>query len=215
MVIVVDNKTRIKEKAKELFIQLGMRRVSMDDIANAMGMSKKTLYQYYPDKETLVAETVELILEANRANCEACRKGAKNAIHEGFLATGHVSAMMKKMNPVLLFDMQKYYPLAYRRFSKFKEDFLYRFIHNSIEWGIKEGLFREDLDINLVSRLRLESINLPFQRHFYDAIKTDLATLQKEIFLLFLYGIATPKGAKMIDKYKTEKNQKSNTDDKN
>lgn len=58
MVMIVDNKARIREKAKELFTQLGMRRVSMDDIANSVGMSKKTLYQYYTYKETLVADTI-------------------------------------------------------------------------------------------------------------------------------------------------------------
>ncbi len=204
MAMIVDNKTRIREKAKELFMQLGMRRVSMDDIAAETGMSKKTLYQYYTDKETLVADTIEAMLESNHTNCEGCRERAKNAIHEGFLATAFVSEMMRRLNPVLLFDMQKYYPAAYRKFLKFKEDFLYKFIYHSIEWGIKDGLFRDDVDVALVSRLRIESINLPFQRNFYDAMKTDLGTLQKEIFILFLYGIATQKGTRMINKYRTE-----------
>lgn len=204
MAIMVDNKARIREQAKELFMQLGMRRVSMDDIASATGMSKKTLYQYYTDKETLVADTIEMVMESNNANCEYCRQKAKNAIHEGFLATASVSEMMRRLNPVLMFDMQKYYPAAYRKFLKFKEDFLYHFISYSIEWGIKDGLFREDINVPLVTRLRLESINLPFQRNFYDAAKTDLDTLQKEIFILFLYGIATPKGTRMINKYRTE-----------
>ncbi len=195
-------------------MQLGMRRVSMDDIAASTGMSKKTLYQYYTDKETLVADTIGMILETNHANCENCRQKSKNAIHEGFLATASVSEMMRRLNPVLLFDMQKYYPAAYRKFLKFKEDFLYKFIYNSIEWGVKDGLFREDVDVALVSRLRVESINLPFQRNFYDAMKTDLGTLQKEIFILFLYGIATPKGTRMINKYRTEQ-IKPLTDDTN
>ncbi|WP_346237818.1 TetR/AcrR family transcriptional regulator [Niabella insulamsoli] len=212
MAIIIDNKARIREKAKELFIQLGLRRVSMDDIANSVGMSKKTLYQYYTDKETLVAETIEMILKSNSINCETCREKAKNAIHEGFLATASVSDMMRHMNPVLLLDMQKYYPLAYKKFLQFKEDFLYNFLRHSLEWGVRDGLFRKDIDVNFVSRLRLESIHLPFQLSFYDAMKTDLGTLQEEIFILYLYGIATPKGTKMINKYRIEK-QKPFTDD--
>ncbi|MCH5596545.1 TetR/AcrR family transcriptional regulator [Niabella ginsengisoli] len=160
----------------------------------------------------MVADTIEMILENNSTNCENCRQKAKNAIHEGFLATASVSEMMRRMNPVLLFDMQKYYPVAYRKFLKFKGEFLYNFIRYSLEWGVKDGLFREDIDVNFVSRLRLESINLPFQRSFYDAMDTDLGTLQEEIFILFLYGIATPKGTRMINKYRTEK-QKPFTDD--
>ena len=214
METVDDNRLRIREKARELFFQLGMRRVSMDDIAHSMGMSKKTLYQYYSDKNTLVNEVIELVLEQNAVNCKSYRGVVKNAIEEGFKATEFVSEMMGRMNPVLLVDMQKYFPSAYRRFLKFKEDFLYNFIRQNIEWGIRDGLFRADVNAGLISRLRLESINLPFQPAFYEAMQTDLASLQSEIFVLFLYGIATPKGTRLINKYRNQK-QKPTTDDKN
>ncbi|MGC4233460.1 MAG: TetR/AcrR family transcriptional regulator [Niabella sp.] len=203
--MLIDNKTRIREKAKELFICFGMRSVSMDDIANAIGISKKTLYQHYADKETLVADTIEKILETNNAHCQASREKAQNAIQESFLATETVSELMKKTNPVLLFDMQKYYPAAYRKFLKFKQDFLYNFIRSNIEWGIKDGLYREDINVTLVSSLRIESISLPFQQDFFARVNIDLASLQEEIFILFLYGIATPKGIRLINKYKEQR----------
>jgi len=177
----------------------------MDDIANAIGISKKTLYQYYSDKETLVADTIELALKSSSADCEFSRQKARNAIHEGFLASDTVEEMMKSMNPVFLFDMQKYYPGAYRKFLKFKEEFLYNYIYQNIERGVREGLFRNDINISLVSRLRIESINMPFMQNIYSEIKTDPGTLQREILILFLHGIATPKGIRMINKYKTEK----------
>ncbi len=202
---IIDNKVRLRENAMILFMQYGIRSVSMDDIANSVGMSKKTLYQYYSNKEKLVADTIEMILKGNCTNCEYCRQVALNAIHECFLASSSVEEMMKRMNPALLFDMQKYYPAAYKRFLKFKEDYLYNFIRQNIEWGIGDGLFRSDVNVNLVSRLRIESIDLPFQQKFFEEIKTDLVTLQKEILILFLLGIATPKGIKMIHKYKLEK----------
>ncbi|GAB3415085.1 TetR/AcrR family transcriptional regulator [Niabella aquatica] len=205
MVMLIDNKTRIREKSRELFMQLGIRSVSMDDIANAIGMSKKTLYHYYTDKETLVADTIEMVLKISSSNCEYCRQKAHNAIHEGFLASDFVEEMMKSMNPALLFDMQKYYPAAYRKFLKFKEESLYNFICQNIEWGVRDGLFRDDINIHLVSRLRIEGINLPFQRKIYEEIKTDPGALQKEILILFLHAIATTKGTRMINKYKTEK----------
>lgn len=208
MAMLVDNKTRIREKARGLFMQLGMRRISMDDIANAVGMSKKTLYQYYPDKETLVADTIEMILKSSNASCENSRKYAENAIHETFLATDSVAETMKRMNPVLIFDMQKYYPAAYKKFEKFRKEYLYNFIRTSIETGIKEGLFREDVNLNLVSRFRIETISLPFQQEFFQDVHMDMVTLQQELFLFFLYGLATPKGVKLINKYK---NQRSKT----
>lgn len=189
-------------------MQYGIRRVSMDHIAHAIGVSKKTLYQYYPDKESLVIDIIELILKSNNAACAASREKAKNAIHEGFLATDAVAEMMKRMNPVILFDMEKYYPAAYKKFIKFKHDFLYNFIRDSIEWGIKDGLFRDDINVTLISRFRIESISLIFQQEFYTTVKIDLAALQEEIFLFFLYGMATPKGIKLINKYKNQRAKK-------
>lgn len=205
MVMIIDNKARIKEKARDLFLQLGMRRVSMDDIANAVGMSKKTLYQYYPDKETLVADTIEMILKANNAYCENSRKQAENAIHESFLATDAVAETMKRMNPVLIFDMQKYYPAAYKKFEIFRKEYLYNFIRSSIEAGIKQGLYKEDINLNFISRFRIETISLSFLQKFSQDINMDLATIQQELFLFFLYGLATPKGIKLINKYKNQR----------
>lgn len=185
-------------------MQFGIRRVSMDDLALALGISKKTLYLNYPDKENLVAEVIEAILAANTSNCKTSRSAAGNAIEEGFIASENLFGMLKRLNPVLLFDLQRYYPKAYKKFLVFKEEFLFDFFRTSIEWGIRDGLFRNDINVNLISRFRIESINISFQQNLVERLKLDLAAIQEEIFLLFLYGIATPKGLKLIDKYKTQ-----------
>ncbi len=177
----------------------------MSEIASSIGISKKTLYQHYADKEAIVSDTIELILQCNISNCEACKKNAKNAIHEGFLATQSVMQLLKNLNPVFLYDMKKYTPEAYKKFLQFKKQFLYTFIYTNIEWGISDGLFREDIDINLLVLLRIESIDLPFQKDFNDATKITPDKLQTEVFLLFLYGIATPKGVNLINHYKKQK----------
>ena len=197
-------KDRIREKAKELFMQLGVRSVSMDDIASSIGISKKTLYQHYKDKESVVSDAIELVLQISKTNCEKCKKSAENAIHEGFLATQSVTELLKNLNPVLLYDTKKYTPKAYKKFEQFKEQFLYSVLYENIEWGIRDGLFRNDININLVTRLRIETIDLPFQKHFSEQIKTNSGTLQNELLLLFLYSIATPQGAQIINDYKTK-----------
>lgn len=204
----LNNKIRISEKAKELFIQYGIRSVSMSDIANAIGMSKKTLYQYYTDKESLVADTMELILKWNIDNCEKSKEIAENAIHESFLASRVIVELMKKANPGLLFDMQKYYPSAFKRFEKFKQEYLYNIIKENIEWGIKDGVYREDINIALISNFRIETTSLTFQQDFYNRVHTELADIHQEITLLILYGIATTKGIKLINKYKEQKAKK-------
>src|ERR1700751_826988 len=92
-------KERILEKAHELFMRYGVRSVSMDDIAAQLGMSKKTVYQYYTDKEELVDAVLSAVLEKNRAECFRDRENAENAVHEIFQAFDMVQEMFSNMNP--------------------------------------------------------------------------------------------------------------------
>ncbi|HOZ85151.1 MAG TPA: TetR/AcrR family transcriptional regulator [Niabella sp.] len=200
-----DIKTRIREKAKELFMHYGIQRVSMSDIANANGISKKTLYQQYPDKENLVVEAIDVIIQGSNYSCECSRQNADNAIHESFLAVDDVTELLKKLNPVLLIDMQRYYPSAYKRFMDYKQQFLYNYIKSNLEWGIQDGLYRADINVKMISLFRIETIGIPFQKEFLDKAKLDLATVQKELFLFFLHGLATPKGIKHINKYNNQR----------
>ena len=113
----MDTGTRIQQKAHGLFMQYGLRSVSMDDIAGHLGISKKTIYQYYADKDDLIAAVVNEELQRNELGCEADRKASDNAIHEVFLAMDMVVEMFRTMNPSLLYDMQKYHPAAFRKLS--------------------------------------------------------------------------------------------------
>ena len=92
----MDVKERILVKAHELFNRYGIRSVSMDDIAAQLGMSKKTVYQYYADKEELVSGVFLQIIEGNKSRCLSDKKLADNAVHEVFLAFDMVQEMFLK-----------------------------------------------------------------------------------------------------------------------
>src|ERR1700712_2218612 len=102
----MEAKERILEKSQELFAKYGIRSVSMDDIAAQLGMSKKTLYQYYDDKDELVKSVFSQILEENKKECEHCNKIGDNAIHEVFISFDMVEEMLSNMNPSVLHDLQ-------------------------------------------------------------------------------------------------------------
>ena len=93
-----------------MFMQYGIRSVSMDDIATQLGMSKKTLYQYYSDKDELVDAVLTAILEGNQSQCTADRQKAENAVHEVFLAFEMTTGTIFKYEPVVVFDLEKYHP---------------------------------------------------------------------------------------------------------
>ena len=206
----IDTGLRIKETARGLFMQYGLRSVSMDDIAAKLGMSKKTIYQYYADKDELIEAVISEELTHNQTICERDRKSSANAVHEIFLAMEMVVELFSAMNPSLIYDMQKYHPKAFLKFQRHKDDYLYNIIRENMERGIEEGLYRQDINLDIMARYRVESMMLPFNPDFHTRLKYNLARIQEEFIIHFLFGLASPKGYKLIIKYQQERIKLSN-----
>ena len=204
----MENKERILLKAHELFNRYGIRSVSMDDIAAQLGMSKKTLYQYYADKDELVNAVFSGIMDHNKRECTGCRSNGENAIHEVFLSFDMLEGMLSEMNPSILFDMQKYHPSAFRKFEDYRNNFLYGLIRENIERGIKEELYRSDVDVEILTRYRLFSIMISFDSDVFPANKTKLVYIEQQLLEHYLWGLATNKGQKLIQKYKNQRTKK-------
>ena len=204
----MEAKDRILQKAHELFYRYGVRSVSMDDIAVPLGMSKKTLYQYYQDKEELVGAVFLTVMEQNRTHCLRDVDIAENAIHEIFLAFDRVQEMFATMNPSILYELQKYHPRVYDQFKKFKNEFLYNIIKANLERGLEEELYRDDIDVDVLTRFRLHSIMLAFNAEVFFADPTKMVHIEQQLLEHFLYGLATAKGVKLIQKYKQQRTKK-------
>ena len=201
----IETGLRIRQKAHELFMQYGLRSVSMDDIASSLGISKKTIYQYFADKDELVDAVVDIEFRKNESICEYDRSNSKNAVHEIFMAMDMVVEMFSSMNPSLVFDMQKYYPKAFQKFHTHKNDYLYNVIRDNIKRGIVEELYRPELNVDIIARFRVESIMIPFNPEFFSKLKYNLAEIEEEFIIHFLFGMASVKGYKMIVKYQQER----------
>jgi AcrR family transcriptional regulator len=197
----MEAKERILIKAEELFMQYGIRSVSMDDIANNLGMSKKTLYQYYADKDELVDAVVEGHINHIQCDCIDCRKDAKDAIHEIFITMERILEEIGNMNPMLLYDLEKFHFKSYRRFRDHKDKFLAQVIKENIEWGIKDELYRPEINVDIMCKFRIESMMIPFNVALFPPGKYNLGQLSQEIIEHFVYGLATIKGHKLIQKY--------------
>ena len=200
-----DTGTRIRQKAHELFMQYGLRSVSMDDIANSLGISKKTIYHFYADKDELVDAVVESEFKKNEGICEYDKSNSKNAIHEIFLAMDMMVEMFSSMNPSLIFDMQKYHPKAFLKFHRYKNDYLFSVVLDNIVRGVKEELYRPDLDVDIISRFRVESMMISFNLEFNSKLKSSMAEIEEELIIHFLFGLVSLKGYKMVLKYRRER----------
>jgi len=203
----METKERIFWKAHELFNRYGVRSVSMDDIAAGLGMSKKTVYQFYAEKEELVAAVFQSVINTNKDRCVTDRKVAENAVHEVYLAFDMMQEMFARMNPVLLFDLEKYHPQVYAKFLEHKNSFLYSMIRSNLEKGVSEGLYRPEMDLDVMTRYRIESVFLPFNSDAFPNNRTQLVHIEQQILEHFLFGVVTAKGQKLVLKYKNQRSK--------
>lgn len=205
---MMEPKERILVKAHELFNRYGIRSVSMDDIAAQLGMSKKTLYQYYTDKDELVDAVFSSVMSENKKQCVHYQQCGENAVHEVFLAFDMMEEMFRNMNPFLLYDLEKYHPATFKKFQDYKNGFLYGVIKHNLEKGVREEVYRPEIDVDLLSRYRLHSIMLSFNPEVFPDNRSNLLYIEQQLIEHFLYGLATPKGQKLIQKYKNQRIKK-------
>ena len=199
---------RILQKAHELFMLYGIRSVSMDEIANHLGISKKTIYQYYPDKEALVESVVDIELKCSASECQNIATICEDPIHELFLSVDNFQEMISMMNPSLIYDLEKYHPNTFKKVNDHKYKFMYEIIKNNLERGIEQGLYRPDIDINIITKYRLATVFLIFNQEVFPQVKYHASNVLNAITDNFLYGITTAKGQKLIIKYKYKSNKK-------
>jgi len=201
----MEHQERIATKAHELFMRYGIRSVSMDEIANHLGMSKKTIYQFYTDKDALVGDVINVIINSNRTDCVDHKEKSENAVHEIFMAMDMVVEMLGSMNPAVIFDLEKYHPEAFKKYTDHKNKFLYALIRENIDWGKREELYREEIQADIIARFRLTSMFMLFNPELFPLGKHSLPTIITEVTDNFLYGLTTHKGQKLIQKYKLQR----------
>jgi AcrR family transcriptional regulator len=199
-----DTYQRILQQSEVMFLRFGLKSVSMDDISNQLGISKKTLYHHFEDKETLVVSVVSQVLNHNYSLMMADVVKSQNAIHEEILAINLMSNLFQTMNPYILFDLQKYYPKGFEIFLKHKNERIAEKCRKNLVRGIEEGLYRPEINIPIMLRLRQESLMLPFKPEFQSGLSANLVEIATEISIFFLNGIVTSKGKKWMEKYQSQ-----------
>ncbi|WP_395627215.1 TetR/AcrR family transcriptional regulator [Daejeonella sp.] len=199
----MDVREYIIAESDKLFCQYGFKSVTMDDIAKHLGMSKKTIYAHFADKNELVNIIIELKLNLQKSLIINSVALSDNAVHEVFFNLTNMKDQLSNLNPILFYDLQKYHPQAWVFFKEFRQKDLFRAIHDNLIRGIAEGFFRKDLKADILTQMRLEQIDLIFNNSStYTHGKYGLAQVMAELTEHFLYGICTLKGHKLINKYK-------------
>lgn len=194
-------KKQLVETAFGQFRQFGFKNVTMDDLARAAGVSKKTLYEQFADKDELVLESVKFMLNTNQTETDAAFRKAKDALDEIASVLGLMEKMIRGMNLVCYIDLQRHYVEAFRYLTEHKESYLFKCISDNLRRGIAEGLYREEIDVAIISRFRMESALLVFQHNLFPPEQYDSVRVNKQIFEHYIYGLVTLKGHRLVKKY--------------
>lgn len=195
-------KDKIVEASFQLFCRQGIRSVSMDDIAQQLGMSKKTIYKWYENKDAIVFAAIENHMHCTQDNCNLIAGRSANAIHELFQTMEMVRQMFNGIHPSVIFDLQKFHPKAWNLVEQHKSTFLLSKIVDNLQRGIREGYYRADLNIEIMARLRLAELGIVFNHETFPPERFNHQVVQVACLEHYMLGIATLKGHKLINRYK-------------
>ena len=158
-----DELVNILQRVRSLYRKYGIRSVTMDDVSRELGISKKTLYQYVRDKDELVRKTVELELTSQQDHfIESCRESL-NAIEEIAEIARCINYMLKEYSAVTEYDLKKYYPDLYNKLRDVRRARILKFILDNLVKGKNEGLYRANLNVEILSKLSLSHIDSMFE----------------------------------------------------
>jgi TetR/AcrR family transcriptional regulator, cholesterol catabolism regulator len=196
---------RILATADELFRKYGVRSVTMDDLAKHLAISKKTLYQHYTDKDALVLKITDETIRRIDRDMEMIRTESDNALDETVRILHYMRGLLQSFQPTFLYDLQKYYPTSYKTFAEYRERNMKNSILFNIRRGIKEGLYRKEVNPEIVARLRLQQIEGCMNPVMFPPSMFNMVDVAHQSLLLFLHGLVTDKGHKMLEQYTKKK----------
>jgi AcrR family transcriptional regulator len=194
----------ILSKVRELYMKYGIKSITMDDVARELGISKKTLYQYVTDKDDLVGKFIDNEVEMRQTEICNCFRVGYNAIEELFEISLFMNKLMREQNPATEYDLKKYYPVHFQKTVKARREGMYNYILLNLKKGKEEGLYREDINEEIIAKLYLSrSENINFNELFTVEEFTS-NKLFRELLTYHVRGISTEKGIIVLQKKITE-----------
>ena len=173
----------------------------MDMIADHLGISKRTIYENFKDKNELLKSCIDTAVAEQRRINEEIIRSSSNIIEAIFIFIKNSINTLKRINPVFFFDIQKYYPEIWNVTIQKNEERDYNRIVSLLNKGVSEGLFREDINVEIIARLNLEQFKLLSNQELFPEDKYSMVDIFENIVINFVRGIVTEQGSEILDTY--------------
>lgn len=198
-------KKKILHTATELFLTFGFKSVTMDEIAENLGVSKKTIYTFFKTKTDLVEASVFMIFEQISSGIDAICALKKNPIEEFFNIKEFVIENLKGEKTSPQFQLKKYYPKLFITLQKKQFEIMEVCVKENLERGIETGYFRKEIDIDFISRIYFSGVVSIKDIELFPVGKNNMKNLMTKYLDYHLRAIATDKGIEKLKKLLSEK----------
>jgi len=201
-----DKKLEFLKQAFEVYMKFGIKSVTMDELARQLGMSKKTIYTFVKDKNDLVEQCV--LMAQNEEICEinVISNENVNAIDESLAIGELIANKLRAIHPSIFFDIQKYHPNAFKLMNCHRDDLIAESVIENLKKGKKQGLYRDNLDEAIISRMYLSFINVLFNGEIFPSANYSFSQVYSEYFRYHIRGIASDEGLNYLQEImKTKK----------
>ncbi len=192
---------RILKKALELYTTMGIKNITMDTIAAELGVSKRTIYELFTDKTNLVKQAVKEMVEDDRVEMMEIISESRNVVEALYLIGEKGRKRRGEICPAFIKDIQKYYPQVQEIILGDKKNYGESVTYTLLKKGTKEGIFRKDLNLDLVNVFIHEMMAAMHNQELYHSMKITPDDIMHNIFLPYWMGIATDKGQALIREY--------------
>lgn len=191
-----------------LFSRLGLRSVTMDDLARELGISKKTLYKYYRNKADLVDKGAELVIDHIKEFCGQICPKEENPIDELFILDEGMRNFNKIQHQGIQFQLRKYYPNTFFKIKEAQRKNFMEVTTQNLVKGIEQGWYRNDFDVEIIANLYYSRILMIMDEQYFPVSEFDWEKLTREALIYHIRGIASAKGLEYLEnKYSQRSNE--------
>lgn len=188
------------QKIKDTYLQYGIKSVTMDDLARELGVSKKTLYEHFKDKEDVVRKVVAFMIEDQQSCINTIIENPEiNAIDELLQMSHFISDHLKSVNPSFSYDLKKYYSRVWDELVEFKSKTVFEHIMANIAKGVSEGLYRKDLNYEIIAYVYVARMELYSPGGLPELQKFTHKEVFRTLFQYHVRGIANEKGRQHLE----------------
>ncbi len=196
----MEQRIKIISGAEKIFMRQGIKSVTMDDVARGLGISKKTLYQHVENKSDLIEQVMHFHLASEITEIETIREQSNDSIEELLNLSRYTTQLLREMNPIIISDLKRYHKEAWSQLETLHLQQIYIFIRANIEKGIEQGLYRSDLDPDIIARLYGGGTMLMVNEEMFPLKEYNKEKLFEVYIQYHIHGIASAKGLKRLNK---------------